>query len=114
MDIEDNKALNRTLLLICSQASNKLTDNKLTELFAFFEEKKTQFDAVNLSTLLHNLSKLIPEKMTHPQVKYFIAKIVCFILSPHLQFGAQSIANILRALSIGGILAQEAPYQAAI
>ena len=36
MDIEDNKALNRTLLLICSQASNKLTDNKLPELFAFF------------------------------------------------------------------------------
>ena len=30
MDIEDNKALNRTLLLICSQAYNKLTDNKST------------------------------------------------------------------------------------
>ena len=80
MDIEDNKALNRTLLLICSQASNKLTDNKLTELFAFFEEKKTQFDAVNLSTLLHNLSKLIPEKMTHPQVKYFFSIMVRTVL----------------------------------
>ncbi len=109
MDIGHNKVVNKTILSIYNHRINALD-----ELFDLFQREKKQFNAINLATLLHNFSKLIPEKNTYSRKKYLIEEVVRLIPSPQFQFDAQSISNILRALSIWSVSAKEKIYKEAI
>ena len=80
----DNKAINNHII--------NLKD--INELFNFFDKEKNNFNAINLSTLLNNLSRL------RCNFHYYEGKISSVVkLIPNFEFEEQSIANILNALS---------------
>ncbi len=113
MDIAYNKNININInKQILSLYNAPL--NAPSELFNFFQQEKKQFNAINLATLLHNFSKLIPRKSMNPEKKYFIEEVVRLIPSRQFQFDAQSISNILRALSIWRVSPKEKIYKDAI
>ena len=125
MDNQKSKAINVSITTICDSHMNELP-----KLFKLFEQERQYFDGINLSTLLHKLSKLLPEKISdlHEQKKYFIEEVVRQVylrgekseknalrtFALRYQFGFSSIANILRALSLWGISPKISPYQEAI
>lgn len=125
MDTQKSKTINGAIRSICDSRTDELP-----KLFKLFEHEKPHFDGINLSTLLDNLSKLLPKKISdlHEQEKYFVEEIVrhvflreeksaksappTFVL--RYQFVLSSIANILRALSLLGISPKISPYQEAM
>ncbi len=82
MDSQKNKTLNNTLRDIYESRYNELP-----RLFKLFKQEKEQSSAINLATLLFNLSKLIPGKINNVQKKCFI-EVVRLIPSPPFQFDA--------------------------
>lgn len=76
MDSQKNKTLNNTLRDIYESRYNELP-----RLFKLFKQEKEQSSAINLATLLFNLSKLIPGKINNVQKKCFI-EVVRLIPSP--------------------------------